>query len=274
MVCRDVRQLADAFLSEQLLVETTQAIVTHLGGCRQCDAEIDGARRLRAATRSAFEGAPELQADPAFAAALASRLQRATARERPARQPGRAWMAIAAGLLLAIGAGWGWREWSSAGLSALLRAAVGDHRFCALTFTLAERPLPLEEAAHRYDPINRLFENIEPSTPTLSGGPLRIVERHSCVFDGRRFAHIVLRYKHETVSLLVAGDVRAYRLLPGSGSGEHITARSSPVAGGFQVASFRGPRHVAFIVTSLAHADAQEVTQALAGPLSEILAGG
>ena len=140
----------------------------------------------------------------------------------------------------------------SASLSALMHAAVGDHRFCALTFKLAERPIPLDEAARRYGGVYRRLDTVEPSTDTLSGGPLRIVERHSCVFDGRRFAHIVLRYKDTAVSLLVTDDPR-----PGVAWAPDfamIDEHPSPLpsADGFHVASFRGPRHVVFVVSSLA----------------------
>ena len=82
----------------------------------------------------------------------------------------------------------------------------GDHRFCALTFKLAERPIPLAEAAQRFGGVHALLAAVEPSTTTLSGGPLRVMERHSCVFEGRRFVHIVLLYKDEPISLLVPTD--------------------------------------------------------------------
>ena len=118
MECREVRQLAEAFVSEQLLVETTQAVVAHLEQCPTCRAEVDGLRRLRAGMRSAFEGARDLAPSPDFAAALASRLQAESARQRTGRTRPRVWLAIAASML----------------------GLVGVDRFCALTFKLAERP--------------------------------------------------------------------------------------------------------------------------------------
>ena len=64
MECRDVRELADSFLSEQLLVETTHDILRHLSQCPSCRAEIESRRRLRTALRGAFERSPELRATP------------------------------------------------------------------------------------------------------------------------------------------------------------------------------------------------------------------
>jgi hypothetical protein len=181
---------------------------------------------------------------------------------------------VAASILLIVGAGWGWREWSASGLVAVAHAAVGDHRFCALTFKLAERPISLTEAAGRYDRVNERLETVEPSASRLSGGPLRIVERHSCVYDGRRFAHIVVRYKQQTVSLLITDDPRA-----GGAPGRRRAAGTQtpsrlPVTDGFHVVSLQAPRHLVFAVSSLDDDDLQEVTHAFAGPLSDALAGG
>ena len=39
MHCRDVRELADSFLTGQLLVETNHEVVKHLETCPECRAE-------------------------------------------------------------------------------------------------------------------------------------------------------------------------------------------------------------------------------------------
>lgn len=260
MECREVRQLAEAFVSEQLLVETTRAIVAHLEQCPACRAEVAGLRRLRAAARSAFTNAPDLAARPEFISSLRARLQAEASQQRPARWT--TWLGMAASLFLVLGLVFGVREWSMANLSALLHAAVGDHRLCALDFKLAEKPITLEEAARRFDPVNRRLETIEPSTTTLSGGPLRILERHSCVFDGRRFAHIVLAYQGQAVSLLVTTD-----------EGVWTIPSTFPVTDGFHAAALRGSNHVAFVVSALGDDAVHEVAAAMAEPIARALAG-
>ena len=273
MECREVRQLAEAFVSEQLLVETTQALVSHQDRCPSCRAEVEGLRRLRAATQSAFEGAADLGIRPEFATALRSRLQGEAAVRRPApRAPGRRSFAIAASVLLVAGAGWGWREWSASGMLALLRAAVGDHQFCAVTFKLAEQPISLEEAARRYGGFNSRLETVEPSITTLSGGPLKVLERHSCVFEGRRFAHIVLRYRNEMVSLLVSDEPRSV-VSAGVLAGVREKPSGLPDTAGFHVAAFGTLQHLVFVVSSLNDDDLQEVARAMARPVSQALSG-
>ena len=273
MDCRETRKAAEAFVREGAAVANPSAVLAHLDLCPSCRAEFDGLRRLRAATRLAFERMADLKARPEFGPALASRLLSETPRRRPARASGRLWLSIAAGVLLLVGAGLGWREWATSGLSALLHAAVGDHRFCALDFKLTEMPMPLDEATRRHGGVYGLLDNVEPSTPALSGNSLQVVERHSCVFEGRRFAHIVLLYKKETVSVLVTDDPR-----PGSamwarlpGMGQALSGLS--VTDGFHVASFREARHVVFVVSASSRRDVQDVARAMAGPLSKALAG-
>lgn len=271
MECREVRQLAEAFVSEQLLVETTRAIVAHLERCQACRHEIDGLRRVRGALRSAFETAPELDMRTEFAAELASRLA-AKARRRPGLRSTRPWLAMAASALLLVGAGWGWRLWSPSSMSELLHAAIGDHRFCALAFKLAEQPISLEEAARRYGGAYGRLEAVEPATTVLDGGALRVLARHSCVFEGRRFAHIVLTYKGQVVSLLVTDDPRP-SLEPGELTSADPPHRSLPTASGLRVASFRGQKHAVFVVSSLHDEDVRDVAGAMVGPVSRALAG-
>ncbi|MBW8868363.1 MAG: hypothetical protein JF610_13725 [Acidobacteria bacterium] len=205
MECRDVRELTDSFLSEQLLVETTHDILRHLAQCPSCRAEIESRRRLRTALRGAFERSPELRATPEFLESVGRRVRdRQSSRSlRAARWSFRPLMAIAASLLLVSAVAFGGREWLGA---SLLHAALGDHQNCAIRFRLKEKPISLEEAAQRFDPAYRSLVAVAPSPARLSGGELTVLERHSCVYDRRRFAHIVLRYRGTLVSVLVTPD--------------------------------------------------------------------
>ena len=271
--CREVRQLADAFLSEQLLVETTHDIVRHLEGCPACRAEFDARRRLRSAMKSAFEHASELQPRPEFVDLFRSRLAADAAAPAGHALPWRRLGAIAASLLLAVVLGVASLPWLSAsGLAALARLAVGDHQNCALTFRLAERPITLEQAAQEYDAAFRSLQTVEPLTTALPGGPLDVVDRHSCVWNGVRFAHLVLRYKDTLVSVVVASDAGATASwIPWQQLDHDPTAL--PPAEGQQVAAFRGAGHTVFVVSSLPADDVQAVSRVMAGPVVRALAG-
>jgi hypothetical protein len=152
MQCRDVRDLADSFLSEQLLVETNHELLRHLDTCPDCRVEIAGRRAMRAKLRAAFAHAEKLRPRPDFAAELLQTLrpaQPAVAISR--RSLLQSWWALAAGLVLAAGGGLFVRQSSSRSrLARLAREAAGDHQNCAVRFNLAERPIGLEDAGRRY----------------------------------------------------------------------------------------------------------------------------
>lgn len=266
MECRDVRPLADSYLSEQLLVETTHAIVAHLERCPACRAEFEGLRRIKLAAKGAFERTPSLQVRPEFRSTLADSLRELSSKET--RAPWRRWLPIAASVLVAFGLGLALTSLLPDGaLAALAHLAAGDHQNCALTFKLAERPVTLAEGATRFDPAFGRLETVEFST-ALSQGRLRVAERHACVFEGQPFAHIVVIYKDTPVSLLVADDGPS-----GSNWWRRAGARVLSPDGGFQMASFRSAGHAVFVVSTLPKADVEEIARSATGPITRALTG-
>lgn len=267
MQCRDVRELAESFISEQLLNETNHDIVRHLETCPSCRRDIEERRVLRTAVRRAFQSDAQLNPTPAFVDRLRRELQQGDL-QTPARpRVRRRWWTLAAAAVLVLGTASGlwWRsiDWSEA----LARSAVGDHRNCALTFRLAEKPISLREAAQRYDAAYRVLEGYPPDTIPTSLGPARVVERHSCVYQGRRFAHVVLQYRGAIVSVLVTGSESALSLaLPDERSlhAQQVDAMS--------VVSVSAPKHRIFFVGDLPESDLARLVEAVGPSLAKALA--
>ena len=93
------------------------------------------------------------------------------------------WLALAAGLVLAAGVTGAIVLNRSAGRAeALAQDAIGDHRNCALKYRLVRTPVPLEEAAQRFDSAYRLLISAPPDDIPTPDGPARVVERHSCEY--------------------------------------------------------------------------------------------
>lgn len=274
MECPEVRKLAEPFVSEELLAETTQAVVAHLDRCAACFGEVQGLRRLRAATRAAFLSSADLLARPEFAGELRARLVTPIG-WRASIYGWRRWAAAAAILVVIAGAGFGLRRWSAFGLNALLQAAAGDHQFCALTYKLTEPPITLEEAGRRYDAINAALARVEPAPGPLSGGAARVLERHSCVYGGRRFAHIVVGYKGRAVSILVAEKGTRGRLgrLIGPGPSSGGEPADLPETNGFRAAGFVVASRMILVVSSLDQADVTEIARAMMAPIARAAAG-
>ena len=145
-------------------------------------------------------------------------------------------------------------------LATLAANAAGDHQNCAIKFNLRERPIPLEEAARRYDRALASLTTLEPPTD-LPGGALGVLDRHSCVFDDRRFGHVVFRYEDHIVSLLVTNGSG------GSGSTPALITNET----GYRVASLDADSHAVFVVSDLADRDVLAVARALFAPVTQRL---
>jgi anti-sigma factor RsiW len=257
VTCRDARELADSFLSDQLLVETMHEIVRHLETCPACREELEARRVLRRRLRTAVDTAPNLAPRAEFVSALTTRLRPVGAGAGMTR---RAWLettlAAAAGLVALVGGGLFARSaWRRSRMGTLAASAAGDHQNCAIKFNLRERPISLEEAAKLFDPAYAQLTSIPPPSDAT------VVGRHSCVFEGRRFGHVVFRYHDRVVSLLVT---------IGNGSGEPEPAIVHTDSS-FNVASFDVGTHAVFVVSELAAQDTLTIAQVLSTPVRKAL---
>ena len=306
MQCREFREIADSYLSNELMVETNHGVIAHLEQCADCRQELKARRELRGKLRGAFIKAPENQLQSEFAARLNTQLHEFSLgkRDAPLASPRRwrssmtrkqtTWVALAACLLLAMGLGLvvfrkRLVESKAPGQiavskpttndspelnpgipvsivkSELARSAVGDHRDCAIKFRLAEKPIDLEVAGQEYDPV---YTNLTKAVLSQQGAaPLdaQFVEAHSCVFEGRRFAHIVLKYHGQVVSFLVT------ELEPTKGvQPESVQRAAEPQVitcsqfDGYKVSCFETARHAVFIVSDLPEGDNLALARALA----------
>lgn len=258
MQCRDVRELADSFLSEQLLVETNHELLRHLETCPDCRADLADRRAIRHSLRGAFARAESLRPRPELTAELIAAL-RPCQPEISRRSVLQSWWALAAGLVVAAGGG-GWFVRHSGSRSRLASAtsdAAGDHQNCAVRFSLAERPIPLDDAGRRYGAPYAALATFEP--PAVDG-QLELLERHSCVYRGRRFGHVVFRYRGALTSLLVTDGVP-----PGA-------AELAPDDSGLVVAWLPAGRFLGFVVADLDRRYVLRLAETLAGPLSRHLA--
>jgi anti-sigma factor RsiW len=252
MTCREVRELADSFLCDELLTETNHEILRHLDTCPSCRSEIDGRTRLRGALQAAFERAPDLQSRADFIVQLREQLRDAAMQANRSRVLSRRWFALAAGVVVAAGV--------TATLilsrlavpsAAIARDAIGDHRDCALTFRLKETPISLEAAAQRFDRAYEVLLTAPPDGVSTPGGPVRVLERHSCVYGTRRFGHVVLRYRGHVVSLLMTAS-------DGGGTGGAIPHILGRPTNGLSVVSVAGAHHAIILVADL---DVEQLTQ-------------
>ena len=291
MRCQEYKEIFDSYLGDELLVETNHEVLRHLENCAACRRELAARRELRARVRLAVKRSPGMQINSAFAVELRADLRGAALRpvvwER--MKIGEIFnlkILAAAGLLIAalFGAMWLSRSPSSerefAGnnqstespLTQSVRAAwrqltgeaVGDHRNCALDFRLAEEPISLKEAAEKYGKFNRDLDKtvtaavngvFDEKQSVKPGDEITFYEAHSCVYEGKRFAHVILFYRNRRVSVLVAEAK-----LPGEMNEE---IHSEATAGGMLAARFRTANHAVFVISDLTAAENVAIAQKL-----------
>ena len=253
MECRDVRELADSFLSEQLLVETNHELLRHLETCPVCRAEMADRRALRDRLRAAFLHAEDLRPRPEFAAELRTTLACLAARDHEALgaaivvdagggcRPGGRWRGVRAQLELADRA---WPRWR-ARRPATIRTVPSNSRWPSGRLL---SKTPGGGTARRTARSPR-------SSCRSADGPLELLERHACVYQGRRFGHVVFRYRGALTSLLVADATPP------------PAPELEPSDAGPAVASLPAGRFVGFVVADLDRQHVLRLAQALAQPL-------
>jgi len=227
---------------------------------------------VRASLQMAFERATDLQPSPDFAGRLRDHLRSAATGEKRRGSQHRRWLALAAGVALALGlTGWVMQHRSSAPLDALASDAVGDHWDCALKNRAIRTPVPLEEAAQRFDRAYRLLLSTPPDDTFSRGGFAHVLERHSCSFGTRRFGHVILEYKSRIVSLLLTAqdDVSPKGAVPRNRAPQ-ILGRS---ANGYAVVSVGGAGHTVLLVSDLGAEDLVQLSEAVSVPLVQQLDG-
>ncbi len=137
-----------------------------------------------------------------------------------------------------------WRE--------IAQTAIGDHENCALDHRLEEEPITLTAAAAKFGRFNKDLDKaviaaVSKFPAKKPADKIEFLEAHSCAFQGRRFAHVVLKYRNRVVSVLVTDTD-----LPDK-TGETIAVQSD--GDRMQTASFSAAHHAVFVVSDLTEAE-------------------
>jgi len=232
--------------------------------------ENQGVDPIAAALKRAFERSPDLQPRAEFIARLTTLRSQQPAEPRIRSFRAMRWLAVAATfLLVCIGGYWNFEARLSA--DPLRDAAIGDHRYCALGLTTngheATDITSLTEAVTRYEAGFHALEDVPGDDIPTSGGTARVLNRHSCVFGGRRFAHIILDYRHTPVSLIVSRGAASRWSIDGAAAHALTTARSQDLT----VVSIHTAEYAVFVVSGLPASELSPLADALSADLVRVL---
>lgn len=283
MICKDFREIADSYLSDELLVETNHEVFRHLENCADCRQELAFRSELRAKLRSAVLNAAESQVSPAFTARLQADLRKSVLQETGWTKFWRGALAVktlaatTAVLLVVLFIGFATfsteqkSQSTNNPLPVLEKAdneslrtmwrqvslqAIGDHEHCAV-----ENMDYWQKVSARETPQKAVFrENVLHRVKHEFPENIELLHVHDCVYDGRNFTHAVMRIGGRTVSVLLTESEIA------SGANNNNEPDSTIICQkqtGFQVASFSGAKKAVFVISDMTEAENLNLARSL-----------
>lgn len=284
MHCKDFREIADSYLSDELLVETNLEVLRHLENCSDCRGQMSARREIRSQLRAALRAAPESQISPAFARQLREELRTGSLKNRRLIDfrsdffSFRALTAAAAVLILSLFAGSFVYQNLPAGPSGsatvpaglsrasltadadwvnLSRQAIGDHRHCAKDhvdhwLTVADRQTT-DKKLFQENYLARLDHRVAEK--------IRLCDVHECAYEGREFTHAVMLVDGHLVSVMLAETGIGG---PQGNSSPVIVSQSQA---GLQSAGFALHQNAVMIVSELPEAENLRLARSLSKSL-------
>jgi hypothetical protein len=282
--CQRYRRYFDAYLDNELLVETNQDVLQHIGSCAECSRILDERQRARQFLRDAIgrESAP-----PELTAAIRGRL-----RERHtffSSTTTRLVIASAAVLLLSVLAfqvsPWapggndnraGLFQTISAGARDLLRVGLIDHVHCAILSQRWKQSVSVE--AMKEDKSNQgvgaEFIDLVPMVQEKLGSGYKLVQAHRCLANQRHYVHLILTGEAGTVVSLVITEKKNESFLRADAVAV-LNAQGVPVyedrQGTYQIAGFESDKYLAYVVSNLGHDANRNLASVLAPQVYEHL---
>ena len=266
--CEHVRGLLDAYVSNELLVETNLQVLRHLKVCASCETMAADRARVKKMLQQAVgrDKAP---------AALRARIQHEI-RATPASSSN--WMlAAAAAIVVGLG-GYVALQWFSArqmanhrpALAAVLKVGLDDHIHCAVGTWYRGREFSDERMARDLGPQ---FAGLAPMVKSVIPAEMKMLVAHQCQVNGRNFVHFILQKQERTFSLIITrkdgesfADIAGAKIL-NSGVRIHESRMQNFEVAGTETRDFL----VYFISDSTGDQNAQ-IARNLAAPVRDYLA--
>ncbi|MEQ1763198.1 MAG: zf-HC2 domain-containing protein [Pyrinomonadaceae bacterium] len=286
MNCKDLSEIVDSYLSNELLVETNHDVIRHLESCRDCREMLAERREIRARLKSAIIAADESQIDPQFSVRLREKLR--SKGEQPAQSLAGLRFAFAGlAILLLVVLGLVYFAFSGgtkieqavtppeavpsntsippdgtrvvpAFLVEVSHDAFDDHKDCALAHKLKERPISLEKAARTVDAVNLGFDrDVMDALRERFGNDAKLIKAHYCVINGRYFTHVVVALANRTTSVLLTKQTDA----------ERDSADPMPCGtnGDLSAACFSSGGYAVFVVSNSLESETLQVANTISG---------
>jgi len=274
--CERIRRHLDAYLSNELLVETTTEVLRHLESCDACSRELEARTHVREALRRAAES----QVPPE---ALRQSIHRQLRKMQPGFWGGfldRGWvLALTAAVVVVLGFA-ATQQWIRVRrgrriVASVLALGVSDHLQCAIK-------------GHNYPDVAKSPEQLRQQLGPQYAGLLEVVqqklpgfevlEAHICSVQGspRKYVHFITRGRGTILSVILTR--REGEQLPnGRGSTSGVSGTVNLYEGhldGMNAAGFESKEYWGFVVSDLPQATTMQIATELAPPLTAALDAG
>jgi len=271
--CERIRRQLDAYLSNELLVETTSDVLRHLESCEACSQELETRVRIRDALRkaSASQIPPE-------------ELRRSIQRRLRDAQAGfgsgsrrLTWAVALAGLVVIILAGIATERWirvleGRRIVAAVLSLGVSDHIQCAIKgHNYPEIANPPEVLRQKLGPqYAGALEVVQQNLPGFE-----VLEAHICSVQGspRKYVHFIARGHGTILSVILTrreGEQLPQRAPLQSRTAGTVNLYEAHLEG-MNVAGFESKAYLGFVVSDLDRNTTVQIASELAPPLKAAL---
>jgi hypothetical protein len=244
MNCREFREIADTYLSDELLVETNHEVLHHLENCSGCRAELSTRRDIRTRLRSAIKNDDESFINPIFANKLKANL-----REQNTSNSWFDWRIFAplmASLLIAISLSFAYiynldseNNFVQTSLHKTALQALNRHEDCGLNHVKKWKA-----NTDKISPEKTTFVN------SLTDDKTKILEAHDCEFERKIYKHYILQNGEKIISVVKTETKTEFDT-----NKDGVDAIITETQHGFQVASFQDNSSRIFVVSDLSEAE-------------------
>ncbi|MGH9453547.1 MAG: anti-sigma factor family protein [Terriglobia bacterium] len=272
--CERTRRQLGAYVSNELLVETTGEVSKHLESCEACSRELESRIRVREALREAVE--KQLPPDE-----LRQAVHRSLRKAQPRFFWGfgvTTWALAMAGLTSVILAGVVSQQWlrlrhGRQMVATVLSYGVSDHLHCAIKgHNYPEVAYPPDQLRKKLGP--RYAGLLQVVNEKLPG--FQVLEAHICHVPGspRKYVHFIAR-GHGTILSVILTKQDGAALPVGKMLAATVADGVSLYQAhldGMNVAGFEANGYFGFVVADLGQKEVLEIAAALAPPVRDALA--
>jgi anti-sigma factor (TIGR02949 family) len=274
--CERIRRQLDAYLSNELLVETTGDVLRHLENCEACSRELE----IRTKVRDTLRRAVVNQIPPEELRQSIQRRLRKTPLGFLGGSRRLTWAVALAGLVVVVLGGIATQQWirvlrGRRIVAGVLALGVSDHLQCAIK-------------GHNYPDIANPPELLRKKLGPQYAGVLEVVqqnlrgfevlEAHICSVQGspRKYVHFIARGRGTILSVILTrseGEQLPRGIAFRSGPSGSVNLYEAHLEG-MNVAGFESKGYFGFVVSDLSQNTTMQIANALAPPLKTALEAG